>query len=95
MTGNEPSTGNRLDAWRVENKLTYEALGKKLGGVPHQTARRWCLPAGHRDRRVPRIGYLTEIVKLTGLSASDVLADLREHEHEHEHDAPAAQRRAS
>ncbi len=78
---------NRLERVRLKYRLTYADLGSRLadpeGGfkkVSAQTARKWCQPAGHPERRTPRIQAQLRIRDVFGLTADDLVADLAEAE---------------
>jgi hypothetical protein len=54
-----------LDQWRHRKRLSYSKLAKLLG-TPHATiARRWCLPAEHKDRMIPSPKYMARVVQLS------------------------------
>ena len=54
-----------LDQRRCRKRLSYSKLAKLLG-APHATvARRWCLPADHKDRMIPSPKYMARVVQLS------------------------------
>lgn len=55
----------KLERWRSEKKLTLTQLAEKLG-APHATVvRRWCLPADHKDYKIPSAKYMNLIQDAT------------------------------
>lgn len=57
---------NRLEAWRIERKLSYEEMAARLGcEEKHATVRRWCLHPEHPSYMVPAIEDQQKVQQLT------------------------------
>ena len=54
-----------LNEWRLERGLSYRKLASLMDS-PHATvARRWCLPAEHKDQMIPSPAKMLAIYRLT------------------------------
>lgn len=65
--------GERMLAWRVENGVTQQEAGERLGRA-HQQWSRWERSA--RDGRNPALTNLMEIADVMGVELPDLVADL-------------------
>lgn len=45
--------------------LDYREAAALIGGCTHAAVRTWCLPFGHPERRVPRVGMRAKIAQVT------------------------------
>lgn len=54
----------KLEEWRLEQGYTYRRLAEALD-ITEETARRYCLPRGHKLARSPAPSTLRAIEKLT------------------------------
>lgn len=55
-----------LGDWREKQGLSYRELNKLLGVSGNDTSRRYCLPHGHPEYRIPRPSEMTRIYLATG-----------------------------
>jgi len=55
-----------LDDFRKNQGWSYSKLADAVGASHATIARRWCLPAGNVQRKIPHPTYMSRIVALTG-----------------------------
>ena len=54
-----------MNEWRLSQRMSYQKLAEKVGASHAAVARRWCLPAGHKDRMVPARKFMLRIIEAT------------------------------
>ena len=67
-----------LERWRQAQGYSYAKLAQKVGASHATVARRWCLPADHKDRMMPAPKFmrLIELASLGQVKPNDFYRDL-------------------
>ena len=67
-----------LEQWRQAQGYSYAKLAQKVGASHATVARRWCLPADHKDRMMPTPEFmrLIELASLGQVKPNDFYRDL-------------------
>tara|TARA_Y100000401_G_C8313893_1_gene221344 strand:+ start:1304 stop:1510 length:207 start_codon:yes stop_codon:yes gene_type:complete len=55
----------KLEQFRVQKKLSYGQLASRVGANHATIVRRWCLPKGHINRKIPSEKYMNRIIDYT------------------------------
>jgi len=56
----------RLDQYRLSKGLSYSALARLTKASHATVVRRWCLPTGHKDKKIPAPKFMMRIQEITG-----------------------------